>query len=78
MQLWVQWWWVVRQLRPACSRSRTFLWMGAVLAGMTVRGDLMGVASLIRALGLKFDFFPFHLNIQAHTIPVIPSKSQPE
>ena len=53
MQLWVQWWWVVGQLRPACSRFRTFLWMGACLAGMTVRGDLMGVTSLVRALGLK-------------------------
>lgn len=53
MQLWVQWWRVVGQLRPACSRFRTFLWMGASLAGMTVRVDLMGVTSLVRALGLK-------------------------
>jgi len=53
MQLWVQWWWVVSQLRPACSRFRTFLWMATCLAGMTVRGDLMGVTSLLRALGLK-------------------------
>ena len=53
MQLWLQWWRVVQQLRPACSRSRTFLWMGASLAAMTARGDLSGVTSLVRALGLK-------------------------
>ena len=53
MYLWMQWWSVVEQLRPACSRFRTFLWMSACLAAMTVRGDLMGVTSLVRALGLK-------------------------
>ena len=53
MQLWLQWWRVVQQLRPACSRSRTFLWMGASLAAMTARGDLAGVTSLVRAMGLK-------------------------
>ena len=53
MQLWIQWWIIVKQLRPACSRLRTFLWMGACLAAMTVRGDLLGVTSLIRALGMK-------------------------
>ena len=53
MQLWIRWWWAVKQLRPACSRFRTFLWMSTCLAAMTVRGDLMGVTSLVRALGLK-------------------------
>lgn len=53
MQLWMQWWRIVQQLRPACSRSRTFLWMAASLAAMTARGDLFGVTSLVRALGLK-------------------------
>jgi len=53
MKLWLQWWRIVQQLRPACSRSRTFLWMGASLAAMTARGDLSGVTSLVRALGLK-------------------------
>ena len=53
MQLWMEWWRVVEQLRPACSRSRTFLWMAACLAALTVRGDLLGVTSLVRALGLK-------------------------
>ena len=47
MYLWMQWWSVVQELRPACSRFRTFLWMSACLAAMTVRGDLMGVTSLL-------------------------------
>ncbi len=50
--LWIQWWELVRSLRPACARSRTFLWMVVCLAGMTTRKDLMGVTSIVRALGL--------------------------
>ena len=50
--LWRQWWELVYALRSACARTRTFLWMGLCLAGMTVRKDLMGVTSLVRALGL--------------------------
>ena len=50
--LWKHWWTLVRQLRPACARTRTFLGMAACLAGMTVRADLMGVTSIVRALGL--------------------------
>lgn len=50
--LWNHWWQLVRHLRLACARSRTFLWMAACLAGMTVRADLMGVTSMVRALGL--------------------------
>jgi len=49
----MQWWKVIKQLRPACTRKRTFLWMGAAIAAMSVRGDLAGVTSLVRALGLK-------------------------
>ncbi len=53
MELWIYWWKVVIQLRPACSRKRTFLWLAACLAGMTVRNDLWGATSIVRALGLK-------------------------
>lgn len=53
MELWWHWWQLVKQLRPACTRLRTFLWLTLCLAGMTVRGDLLGVTSIIRALGLK-------------------------
>ena len=50
--LWKHWWELVCELRPACARTRTFLWMAVCLAGMTTRKDLMGVTSIVRALGL--------------------------
>jgi len=50
--LWENWWRLVGQLRGACARERTFLWMVLCLAGMTIRSDLAGVTSLVRALGL--------------------------
>jgi len=50
--LWKVWWELVWELRSACARTRTFLWMALCLAGMTVRKDLMGVTSLVRSLGL--------------------------
>ena len=53
MTLWNQWWTLICQLRPACARSRAFLWMALCLAGMTVRTEMMGVTSIVRALGLK-------------------------
>ena len=50
--LWEDWWKLVAELRSACARTRTFLWMALCLAGMTTRKDLMGVTSIVRALGL--------------------------
>jgi hypothetical protein len=52
MELWIKWWEIVRLLRPACSRLRTFLWLATCLAAMTVRVDLLGVTSFVRSLGL--------------------------
>ncbi len=57
MQLWSHWWSVVWQLRPACSRLRSFLWFATCVAGMTVRTDLLGVSSTVRALGLKQKYY---------------------
>jgi hypothetical protein len=51
--LWTHWWNLVCQLQSACARTRTFLWMSVCLAGMTVRKDLLGVTSVVRALGLE-------------------------
>ena len=51
--LWNQWWNLACELRSACARTRTFLWMSLCLAGMTVRKDLRGVTSIVRALGLE-------------------------
>ena len=53
MTLWTLWWRWVEELRPACGRTRTFLWMATCLMGMSTRKDLLGVTSLIRALGLR-------------------------
>ena len=53
MQLWKHWWDWTRQLRPACARHRTFMWMLVVLMGFTVRVDLLGVTSFVRCLGLQ-------------------------
>jgi len=53
MKLWIEWWRWCAPLRGACARNRTFLWMGAALIGFCVRGDLWGVTSLVRALGLE-------------------------
>ena len=50
--LWNHWWNLVCELRFACARTRTFLWMSLCLAGMTTRKDLQGVTSMVRSLGL--------------------------
>ena len=53
MALWLQWWKVMWELRPACSRLRSFLWFATCVAGITIRTDMLGVTSIVRALGLK-------------------------
>lgn len=53
MNIWLKWMAVVGDLRPACSRMRTFLWLTLCLAGMCIRPDLAGVTSIVRAFGLK-------------------------
>jgi hypothetical protein len=49
MVLWNEWWRCVAQLRPACARAVTFMWMALVLLGMSIRLDLAGVTSFVRA-----------------------------
>jgi hypothetical protein len=51
--LWRHWWSLVCELRPACARTRSFLWMSLCLAGFSTRKDLLGVTSIVRALGLE-------------------------
>lgn len=41
-----------RPLRAACNRERNFLWLLTALAGICARPDLLGVTSIVRALGL--------------------------
>src|SRR5229473_611534 len=50
--LWLAWLRALQPLRPACSRTTTFLWLVAVLAAFCLRPDLAGVTSLVRSLGL--------------------------
>lgn len=53
MKLWLFWWSFVKLLRPAFSRSATFMWFALSVAATCTRPDLAGVTSMIRALGLK-------------------------
>ena len=52
MTLWSAWYSVLAPLRAACSRDRNFFWLLSAIAGMCVRPDLLGVTSIVRALGL--------------------------
>ena len=62
MSLWLHWWNAILLLRPACSRLRTFLWFAAGVAGITVRTELLGVTSIVRALQLRGRFYCKLLN----------------
>ena len=53
MTLWTQWLEAVRQLRPACHRRRTFLWMVLALIGLCCRADNAGVTSFVRVLNFR-------------------------
>ena len=57
MTLWKKWWSLVRLLRPAFSRERTFLWFAAALAAMMIRSDQAGVTSFVRALALSPELY---------------------
>ena len=52
MALWLHWYQALRLLRPAFSRNLTFLWFATITAAFTVRGELLGVTSLVRSLKL--------------------------
>jgi len=51
--LWRAFWRALQPLRPACSRTATFLWLVVVLAALCLRPDLAGITSLVRGLGLS-------------------------
>jgi hypothetical protein len=53
MPLWIPWCNAIWLLRPAFSRLRTFMWFATAVAGLTVRTDLLGVTSIVRALKLR-------------------------
>ena len=53
--LWNEWVQAFSALRGAFSRQTTFLLCMVICAGMTVRTDCYGIASLVSALGLSGD-----------------------
>jgi hypothetical protein len=53
LSLWGIWWRAILVLRPAFSRLRTFMWFATAVAGLTVRVDVLGVTSIVRALNLR-------------------------
>lgn len=72
MRLWLLWWNNMQRLRPAFKNSRTFLWFVMACAGITIRSDLAGVTSIVRALGLKewcYDRLLDMFHTKAVTVP---------
>jgi hypothetical protein len=63
MPLWGPWFEAIWLLRPAFSRLRTFLWFVTAVAGLTVRTDLLGVTSIVRALRLHPDYYQTLLDL---------------
>src|SRR5947207_8278089 len=57
MPLWISWWNAMGLLRPAFSRLRTFRCSATAVAGLTVRIELLGVTSIVRALKLQARFY---------------------
>ena len=58
MVLWWEWLQCVQQLRPACARRSTFLWMIVVLAGLSMRSEVAGVSSFITGPGTQSALLP--------------------
>jgi hypothetical protein len=48
--LWFAWWSAVKELRGACSRESTFLWLTLSLLGFSCRPDNVGITSFVRVL----------------------------
>ena len=53
MQLWIQWWIVIKRFRPCFARQKTFLWFVVCVMAFSTRTDLVGVSSFIRTLGIE-------------------------
>jgi hypothetical protein len=63
MPLWLAWWDAMCLLRPAFAHTRTFLWFSTIVAGLMARADLLGVTSVVRALGLEPKRYKSLLNL---------------
>jgi hypothetical protein len=65
--LWTAWWSVLLLLQPAFSHLRAFMWFAVAVAGLTIRQDMFGVSSIVRAFNLRSCFYDallrnFHSN----------------
>jgi hypothetical protein len=57
MSLWGCWWDAIWLLRPAFSRLQSFLWFATGVAGLSVRTDMLGVTSIVRAFKIQGRFY---------------------
>lgn len=58
MEMWNRWFICVKELRSSCARRQTYFWMVVFLMALTTRcGDLSGVTSAIRNIGLQPMFY---------------------
>ena len=71
MSLWILWWNAILLLRPAYTRTRSFMWFATAVAGLTVRTELLGVTSIVRALKLHPRFYD-RLLAQFHSKAIRP------
>lgn len=55
--LWTLWWNAILLLQPAFSHVRAFMWFAVAVAGLTVRTEMLGVTSIVRALKLQPRFY---------------------
>lgn len=73
MELWSKWLMIVMELRPAFSRTIPFLWFTVCLFGFSIRTDLLGVTSIVRAVGLKTKYYDRLLDF-FHSTSVCPDR----
>jgi hypothetical protein len=60
--LWITWFKLICELRPAFSRFRTFQWFVISMVGVTARKDLAGITSIVRAIPILPRFYTRLLN----------------
>lgn len=57
MVLWKKTWEILCELRGGFDRQQTFFWFAVAVVGFCTRGDLAGVSSFIRCLGLGEQYY---------------------
>ena len=69
--LWIEWFRIMLEFRNSCSRERAFLWLLVNAAGMTVRGELAGVTSFVRACWLQpHNYYRLLHNFHSNSVSV--------